>query len=63
MSERTEYGYPVIDRMEQARIIAAGARERIAQKPCECAECVSTRNLPAVQRILAKFVPMHRSAP
>lgn len=33
-------------------IIAAQARERIAQRPCTCAECVRTNNLPAVLRIL-----------
>lgn len=53
MNDRSTYGFPVIDRAEQARIIAAGARERLAAAPCECKECQVTRNLPGVQRLLA----------
>lgn len=58
-----DYGFPVIDRAEQARIIAAGARERLAAAPCTCAECVKAQNLPAVQRILAAYKPMGGSEP
>jgi len=58
-----DYGFPVVDRAEQARIIAAGARERLAAKPCDCRECQVTRNLPGVLRILAKWTPMDRSVP
>lgn len=48
-----DYGFPVVDRAEQARIIAAAARERLAAAPCTCAECVRLANLPGVMRILA----------
>jgi len=33
-------------------IIAAQARERIAQRPCTCKSCVIAENLPAVLRII-----------
>jgi hypothetical protein len=52
-ADRNLYGFPVVDRAEQARIIAAGARERLAAAPCTCAECVKVNNLPGVMRILA----------
>lgn len=55
---RNEYGFPNIDRAEQARIIAAGARERLKAAPCQCEQCRIAENLPAVQRILARAVPM-----
>lgn len=48
-----EYGFPVVDRAAQARIIAAAARERLAAAPCTCAECVRLANMPGVLRILA----------
>lgn len=49
----SDYGFPVIDRAEQARIIAAAARERLAAAPCTCVECVRLANMPGVLRILA----------
>lgn len=47
-------------RFESAKRIAADARARNFPPPCECRECTSVRNLPAVQRILAKWTPMDR---
>lgn len=62
-AERNLYGFPVVDRAEQARIIAAAARERLAAAPCTCRECVIAQNLPAVQRVLAAYKPMGGSEP
>lgn len=59
--QRNSDGYIVVDRAEQARIIAAGARERMASAPCMCRECVIARNLPGVQRILAAHKPMDQN--
>lgn len=59
----SDYGFPVIDRAEQARIIAAQARERLAAAPCTCKECQIAQNLPAVQRLLAAYKPMGGSEP
>lgn len=58
-----DYGFPVVDRAEQARIIAAGARERIAAAPCTCRDCVIAQKLPSVQRLLAAYKPMGGSEP
>ena len=59
---RNEFGFPVVDKLAQAIEIAAGASERIKNVPCTCVECVKAMNLPAVQRILAAYEPLHRSA-
>lgn len=47
-------------RFEKAKAIADEARARNFPPPCDCKECTSVRNLPAVQRILAKWVPLDR---
>lgn len=60
-----DYDFPVFDgndlmqlRFAQAKVIAADALARNFPSPCTCTECVKARNLPAVQRILAKWAPM-----
>lgn len=52
---RTEYGYP---QLERAKSIAAEARIRNFPPPCQCATCVSVANLPSVMRILSKWTPL-----
>ncbi len=44
----------------RAQEIAAGARARKLAEPCDCAECIASRNLPSVQRILARWTPMEK---
>ena len=46
------------DRLSAAQAIAEAARRRNFSAPCECKMCVTTRNLPSVMRILAKWKPM-----
>ncbi len=58
MSEnRNQHGYPMLERVQQQ---AAEIRARNFPAPCQCATCVSVRNLPAVQRILALWQPMDK---
>ena len=58
--QRNSDGYPVLER---AQALAAEVRARNFPPPCQCATCVSVRNLPAIQRILAAHKPIDRSAP
>lgn len=52
-------GYPtaetVAEKLGIARHIAADVRARNFPPPCMCETCVSVRNLPAIQRILAAY--------
>lgn len=54
-----ENGFPTAETAAEkigiARHIAADARARNFPPPCMCETCVSVRNLPAVQRILAAY--------
>ncbi len=53
---RNNFGFPVVDnRLQKAQQVAAEIRARNFPPPCDCKECVSARNLPAIQRILAKW--------
>lgn len=56
---RNAFGFPVV-RLRQAQAAAAEVRARNLPAPCNCDGCVAARNLPAVQRILARFVPIDR---
>lgn len=60
-NERNQYGFPVVDKFEAARIMASEARQRIEQAPCNCRECIATRNLPSVLRILSRWTPMDKA--
>lgn len=60
MNTRNSDGYPIPDKLAQAHAYAEAARERLAAAPCDCPECVRSTNLPAVQRLLARWVPMDR---
>lgn len=42
-------------RLAEAQARAAEIRARNFPAPCNCAECVTSRNLPAVLRILANW--------
>ena len=54
---RSEYGFPIL---EQAQVKAAEIRARNFPAPCQCDECKIARNLPAVQRLLARWTPMDK---
>lgn len=60
MNTRNSDGYPVPNKLAQAQAYAAAARERLAAAPCDCPECVMATNLPAVQRLLARWAPMDK---
>lgn len=47
---RNEYGFPVVDKIERAKQIAAAAKARNTP-PCPCPTCRHIELLPAVQRI------------
>lgn len=55
--QRNEYGFPVLERVQAQ---AAEIRARNFPAPCDCAECVKAQNLPAVQRILARWTPLDK---
>lgn len=57
MSDRNAHGFPVLER---AKAIAADARARNFPPPCKCTDCIKAANLPAVQRILARWTPMDK---
>lgn len=57
---RNDYGFPVLER---AKALAAEVIARKAEAPCDCKECIKAQNLPAVQRLLAKWTPMDRGLP
>ena len=54
METRNQYGFPVVDRLEQAKEYAAAAKERNAQR-CDCETCRQVEMLPAVIRITEKW--------
>jgi len=62
IEKRNAYGFPVMA-LEVAQEKAAEVRARQAEAPCACKECEVARNLPGVQRILAKWTPMDRLVP
>lgn len=52
--QRTQYGFPVIDRAEQARIYAAEARERNKPK-CDCDACRRIELEPAIVQLVRNW--------
>jgi hypothetical protein len=52
---RNQYGFPIIDRTEQAKAYAAAVRER--NKPtCDCPTCREKELLPAVIQLTEGWV-------
>ncbi len=60
IEKRNAYGFPMLER---AQAMAAEVRARNFPPPCQCATCVSVRNLPAVLRILSAHKPIDWIAP
>lgn len=50
LEARNDYGFPVVDRVEQAKQYAAEAKARNTP-PCDCETCRQVEMLPAVIRI------------
>lgn len=55
MSNGTISAMKKAEKLGIARHIAADVRARNFPPPCMCETCVSVRNLPAIQRILAAY--------